>query len=150
MAGTLLRLPPAACKQWADALGALPPGQLQHVAKDPGGCRVLEAYLEVCCVAWGWGAVGRRLQGGAGTKASQPGPCEGSKADGASQGGLLQAAQFLSWHANRIDSSERCYPKRGLRRRGKLRGGGLPRCRPPAALLRIGTLSSYPLHPPAT
>ncbi|KAL4419124.1 hypothetical protein ABPG77_004516 [Micractinium sp. CCAP 211/92] len=46
MAGTLLRLPPAACKQWADALGALPPGQLQHVAKDPGGCRVLEAYLE--------------------------------------------------------------------------------------------------------
>ncbi len=47
MAGTLLRLPAAACKQWADAVAALPPGQLQHVAKDPGGCRVLEAYLEV-------------------------------------------------------------------------------------------------------
>ena len=47
MAATLLRLPAAACKQWADAVGALPPGQLQHVAKDPGGCRVLEAYLEV-------------------------------------------------------------------------------------------------------
>ncbi|KAL4439741.1 hypothetical protein ABPG75_002742 [Micractinium tetrahymenae] len=46
MLGTLLRLPPAACKQWADALAALPPGKLQHAAKDPGGCRVLEAYLE--------------------------------------------------------------------------------------------------------
>jgi len=44
---TLLRLPPAACKQWADAVAALPSGQLQHVAKDPGGCRVLEAYMEV-------------------------------------------------------------------------------------------------------
>jgi hypothetical protein len=44
---TLLRLPPAACKQWAEAVGALPPRQLQHVARDPGGCRVLEAYLEV-------------------------------------------------------------------------------------------------------
>lgn len=61
MAGTLLRLPPAACKQWADALGALPPGQLQHVAKDPGGCRVLEAYLEVC---WGHFAGGRGAFGG--------------------------------------------------------------------------------------
>lgn len=50
MAGTLLRLPAAACKQWADAVAALPPGQLQHVAKDPGGCRVLEAYLEVNAV----------------------------------------------------------------------------------------------------
>ncbi|PRW20602.1 pumilio-like protein 23 [Chlorella sorokiniana] len=46
MAATLLRLPGEACKQWAEAVAALPPGQLQHVAKDPGGCRVLEAYLE--------------------------------------------------------------------------------------------------------
>ncbi|KAL4852677.1 hypothetical protein ACK3TF_006244 [Chlorella vulgaris] len=35
MAEAVLRLPPAACKQWAEA-----------VARDPGGCRVLEAYLE--------------------------------------------------------------------------------------------------------
>ena len=47
MLGTVLCLPPAACKQWGDAVAALPPGQLRHVAKDPGGCRVLEAYLEV-------------------------------------------------------------------------------------------------------
>ena len=47
MLSTLLRLPTAACRQWADAVGALPPAQLQHVARDPGGCRVLEAYLEV-------------------------------------------------------------------------------------------------------
>ncbi|PSC67230.1 Pumilio 23 [Micractinium conductrix] len=46
MLGTVLCLPPAACKQWGDAVAALPPGQLRHVAKDPGGCRVLEAYLE--------------------------------------------------------------------------------------------------------
>jgi hypothetical protein len=50
MAVALLRLPPAACKQWAEAVAALPPGQLRHVAKDPGGCRVLEAYLEVRAV----------------------------------------------------------------------------------------------------
>lgn len=54
MLGTLLRLPTAACKQWAEAVGSLPPGQLQHVAKDPGGCRVLEAYLEVSGWEGGW------------------------------------------------------------------------------------------------
>lgn len=43
----MLRLPPAACKQWAEAVAALPPPQAQQVARDPGGCRVLEAYLEV-------------------------------------------------------------------------------------------------------
>lgn len=61
MLGTLLRLPPAACKQWSDALALLPPDKLQHVAKDPGGCRVLEAYLEVRETGWGKGrGLGRR------------------------------------------------------------------------------------------
>eukprot|EP00887_Chlorella_sp_A99_P004080 scaffold23.g4080.t1 len=42
----LFRLPAGATRAWADALAALPPGALQQVARDPGGCRVLEAYLE--------------------------------------------------------------------------------------------------------
>ena len=46
MLQALFRLPPAAVKQWSEALVGLVPGVAQHVARDPGGCRVLEAYLE--------------------------------------------------------------------------------------------------------
>lgn len=47
LAATVLRYPPAACKPFAEALAALTPGQLAAAARDSGGCRVLEAYLEV-------------------------------------------------------------------------------------------------------
>ncbi|EFN50799.1 hypothetical protein CHLNCDRAFT_141850 [Chlorella variabilis] len=47
MAAAVLRLPPAACRQWGEAVAALAPAQLQQVARDPGGCRVLEAYFEI-------------------------------------------------------------------------------------------------------
>lgn len=43
---TLLRYPAAACKKWADALSNLTPAELGAVARDPGGCRVIETYLE--------------------------------------------------------------------------------------------------------
>ncbi|GAB4813915.1 hypothetical protein N2152v2_000961 [Parachlorella kessleri] len=46
LAATLLRYPPAACKQFAETLAALAPGQLAAAAKDSAGCRVLEAYIE--------------------------------------------------------------------------------------------------------
>jgi nucleolar protein 9 len=43
---TLLRYPAAACKKWADALSNLTPSELGAIARDPGGCRVIETYLE--------------------------------------------------------------------------------------------------------
>lgn len=44
---TIFRYPTDACKQWAEALAAMPSQQLALVGKDPGGCRVIESYLEV-------------------------------------------------------------------------------------------------------
>lgn len=43
---SVLRYPAAASKAWADALAALPGAELASVARDPGGCRVIETYLE--------------------------------------------------------------------------------------------------------
>lgn len=43
---TLLRYPIAACKKWADAVSNLTPGEFGAVSRDPGGCRVIETYLE--------------------------------------------------------------------------------------------------------
>jgi len=43
---TLLRYPTAACKKWADAVSNLTSAELGVVARDPGGCRVIETYLE--------------------------------------------------------------------------------------------------------
>lgn len=40
------RYPVEACKQWGEALLSLTPTQLADIAKDPGGCRVIETYLE--------------------------------------------------------------------------------------------------------
>ena len=43
---TVLKYPGTASKKWADAIGALTPGELGTMVRDPGGCRVIETYLE--------------------------------------------------------------------------------------------------------
>ena len=43
---TVLQYPSAACKKWADALGELTSVEVGTVVRDPGGCRVIETYLE--------------------------------------------------------------------------------------------------------
>ncbi len=43
---SVMRYPPEACRAWAAALAALTPAELAAVARDPGGARVVEAYLE--------------------------------------------------------------------------------------------------------
>lgn len=43
---TLFKYPADASKKWATALADMSDGELAVVAQDPGGCRVLEAYLE--------------------------------------------------------------------------------------------------------
>jgi nucleolar protein 9 len=43
---TVLRYPTPAIKKWADAVSDLTPGELGAISRDPGGCRVIETYLE--------------------------------------------------------------------------------------------------------
>lgn len=52
---SVLRFNATACKQYGEALAALPAEQLAAVARDAGGCRVIEAYLEVRPHSAGWG-----------------------------------------------------------------------------------------------